>query len=104
LVYPVTCRKENIYLLHSAQVNFPGNHSRSDLEEDALGASGFGAELESDELELDWLEAELDELSDELSDESLLTFFFEPVLKSVSYQPAPFNLKATADISFFRLA
>jgi hypothetical protein len=86
-------------LLHSARVNFPGKHSQSDLEEDTLGASVFGAELESDELGLDWLEAELDELSDE----SLLTFFFAPVLKSVSYHPAPFNLKAAAEISFFRL-
>ncbi len=29
------------------------------------------------------------------------TFFFLPVLKSVSYQPPPFNRKAAAEISFF---
>ncbi len=31
----------------------------------------------------------------------LMTFFLSPVLKSVSYQPLPFNLKATAEICFF---
>jgi hypothetical protein len=28
------------------------------------------------------------------------TFFFEPLLKSVSYQPPPFNLKPAAEIFF----
>jgi hypothetical protein len=31
----------------------------------------------------------------------LLTFFLSPVLKSVSYQPLPFNLNATLETSFF---
>jgi len=31
----------------------------------------------------------------------VLTFFLSPVLKSVSYHPLPFNLKATAEIIFF---
>ena len=29
------------------------------------------------------------------------TFFFLPVLKSVSYQPLPFSLKAAAETNFF---
>jgi|TARA_B100000497_G_C7639346_1_gene384308 hypothetical protein len=29
------------------------------------------------------------------------TFFFDPVLKSVSYQPLPFNRKAAAETNFF---
>ena len=30
------------------------------------------------------------------------SFFLSPFLKSVSYQPVPFNLKAAAEMSFFR--
>jgi hypothetical protein len=32
---------------------------------------------------------------------SLAIFFFEPLLKSVSYQPLPLSLKPAADIFFF---
>ncbi len=39
-----------------------------------------------------------EELLDELS--LSVTFFFVPVLKSVSYQPSPFNRKAAADTNF----
>ena len=35
-----------------------------------------------------------------LADDSA-TFFFDPLLKSVSYQPLPFNLKPAAEIFFF---
>ena len=41
-----------------------------------------------------------EELLDELS--LSVTFFFVPVLKSVSYQPSPFNRKAAADTNFVR--
>ena len=57
------------------------------------------------------LVALLDEVADVLelpeSDpvlESFTRFFFAPVLKSVSYQPVPFNLKAAAEISFDKLS
>ena len=33
-----------------------------------------------------------------------MIFLLEPVLKSVSYQPSPFNLKAAAEISFFKVS
>ena len=50
----------------------------------------------------------LDELPEsvELEPEAPLvpeTFFFLPVLKSVSYQPPPFSLKAAAETSFFNV-
>ena len=63
-------------------------------------------ELEDDELleESELAAPEESELaaSEELLDELSLsvTFFFVPVLKSVSYQPSPFNRKAAADTNF----
>ena len=56
------------------------------LEESELAAPE-GSELAASE-----------ELLDELS--LSVTFFFVPVLKSVSYQPSPFNRKAAADTNF----
>ncbi|MFT6434222.1 MAG: hypothetical protein ACJAVI_002270 [Candidatus Azotimanducaceae bacterium] len=62
-------------------------------------------ELSDEELLLSLFELPPDSLLPEslLLGELLLsaTFFFDPVLKSVSYQPLPFNLKAAAETSFF---
>jgi hypothetical protein len=76
-----------------------------EVPEEALPAS---LDLPPDELfslapELLDPESPLPELPDE---ESLLlplwsTFFFDPVLKSVSYQPDPLSLKAAAETIFF---
>ncbi len=54
---------------------------------------------EPDEPESGEPPSEPPELSVELVPE---TFRFLPVLKSVSYQPVPFNRKAAADTSFLR--
>ena len=75
----------------------------ADLEESPEDPSD---ELEDGELleESELAAPEESELaaSEELLDELSLsvTFFFVPVLKSVSYQPSPFNRKAAADTNF----
>lgn len=55
-------------------------------------------EVLSEELFVELSEELSEELFVELSEASV-TFFFLPVLKSVSYQPAPFSLNAAADTS-----
>ena len=81
------------------------------LLDDELFDAVSEPELES-ELEPE-LEPELEsELESEPVDPELpvvlglspATFFFLPVLKSVSYQPLPFKRKPEADISFLSLA
>ena len=75
----------------------------ADLEESPEDPSD---ELEDGELleESELAAPEESELaaSEELLDELSLsvTFFFVPVLKSVSYQPSPFNRKAATDTNF----
>ena len=64
------------------------------LEESELAAPEESELAAPEESELAASEELLDELS--LS----VTFFFVPVLKSVSYQPSPFNRKAAADTNF----
>lgn len=73
-----------------------------------LVVAGVGPEAESldeEEAGLTALESEpepdTDGESDDPESDSLLTFFFDPVLKSVSYQPLPFSRKAEAETSFF---
>ena len=48
-------------------------------------------------------ESELDDSEVTAAELSPATFFFAPVLKSVSYQPPPFNLKAAADTNLVSL-
>jgi hypothetical protein len=65
-----------------------------DFVEPAAGEPAAG-DPESDEPESD--EPEPDESDEELS--LLATFFFFPVLKSVSYQPSPFKRNLAAETS-----
>jgi hypothetical protein len=57
-------------------------------------------ESEEPEDEPDFEESAPEELLDELSPPR--TFFFLPVLKSVSYQPSPFKRNLAAETSFVR--
>ena len=94
-ISPVVEIAERVGLLPEELIAFGTTKAKVHL--DALRR--VSAELDDDPED----ESELPEPLEEPLGESpeAETFFFAPVLKSVSYQPPPFNRKAAAEISFF---